>query len=136
MKIDTQKTILQETEQPSLLEELIPDTQKSGILTELRELIDETEKDKEELKLNQIVHDSKLLLGIITEQAQKKRIWQIVAVCLMIFFVVTSFVGYRFYMERENQIEKLSQANASVKKVSTNLSHTNQEIETLEKQSS
>ncbi len=134
MKIDIQKTVLQESEQTSLLEELIPDMQKLGTITKLQEFVDEIEKDEEEQELDQVVHNNELLLGIITEQAQKKRIWQIVTACLMIFVVAISFIGYGFYIELGNQIEKVSQANANVKEVSANLSQASQEVKTLENQ--
>ena len=93
------------------------------------------EKDEEQdLDLGQIVHNSDILLGIITEQVRSKRIWQIAVACLMIFVVIISFICLGLYMERKNRIEKFSQTQANIQKASNDFAQISQKAETLETQ--
>ncbi len=132
MKTDTNEIALQKTEQVLHLEELILGLQRPEIIAELQELVDDTEKGEEELDMNQIVQDGEILLGIITEQVKAKRIWQIVTACFMIFVVITSFICFGLYMDRENQIEKLGLAKATIQKVSNDFAQADQKVKTLE----
>jgi peptidoglycan hydrolase CwlO-like protein len=68
------------------------------------------------LDMGRIVQNSDVLLGIITQQVRSKRIWQIAATCLMIFAVIISFICLGLYMERENHIERVNQAEVTIQK--------------------
>lgn len=132
MKTDTNEIALQKTEQVLHLEELILGLQRPEIIAELQELVDDTEKGDEELDIDQIVQDGEILLGIITEQVRAKRIWQIVTACFMIFVVITSFICFGLYLDRENQIEKLGIAEANIQKTSNDFAQADQKVKTLE----
>ncbi len=126
MKTDTDKMVLEEEQQILSVEESAFDLLMSEITAE---------KDEEQdLDLGQIVHNSDILLGIITEQVRSKRIWQIAVACLMIFVVTISFICLGLYMERENHIERFSQAQANVQKASNDFAQTSQKAKALEKQ--
>lgn len=125
MKTDTNKMVLEEEQQILSVEESAFDLPMSEITTE---------KDEEDLDLGQIVQNNDILLGIITEQGRSKRIWQIATACLMIFVVIISFICLGLYMERENHIERFSQAQANIQKASSDFAQISQKAKTLEKQ--
>ena len=125
IKTDTTKMVLDEEQQ-------VLSVEKSAFDLLMPEIT--TEKDQEELDLGQIVQNSDILLGIINEQVSSKRIWQIVTACLMIFIVIISFICFGLYMERQNHIERFSQAQASIQKASNDFAQISQKTKTLEKQ--
>jgi len=125
IKTDTDKMVLEEEQQILSVEESAFDLPMPEITTE---------KDQEALELGQVTQNSDILLGIITEQVRSKRIWQIATVCLTIFAVIISFICLGLYMERENHIERFSQAQANVQKASNDFAQTSQKAKTLEKQ--
>jgi peptidoglycan hydrolase CwlO-like protein len=134
MRTDIDKIILEEGERASHLEERLLELVKPEIAAELQELAGDTEKDEESVELDQIVRNSKVLLDIITEQARARLIWQIVAGCFLIFAVMTSFVCFGFYMNRENQMEKLGRAEANIQRISNDFTQADQKTKTLESQ--
>ena len=125
MKTDTNKMVLEEEQRILSLEELAFDLPMPEITTE---------NDQEDLDPGQIVQNNDVLLEIITEQVRSKRIWQIATACLMIFVVIISFICLGLYMDHENQIEKLSQAEVNIQRVSNDFTQANQKVKTLENQ--
>lgn len=123
MKTDTNKIVLEEEQQILSVEESAFDWPMSEITTE---------KGQEDL--GKIVQNSDILLGIITEQVKSKRIWQIATVCLAIFVAIISFTCLGLYVERENHIERFSQAQANIQKATNDFTQTSQKTKTLEKQ--
>jgi len=125
METDTNKMVLEEDQQILSLEESI----LGSLMPEIT-----AQEDEQELDLGQIVQNNDVLLGIITEQVRSKRIWQIATACLMLFVVIISFICLGLYMERENHIERFSQAQANIQKASNNFAQISQKAKTLEKQ--
>lgn len=125
MKTDTDKMVLEEEQRILSLEELAFDLPIPEVTTE---------EDQEDMSLEQIVQNSDILLGVITEQVRAKRIWQIATACLMIFVVIISFICLGLYMERQNHIERFSQAQANIQKASNDFAQISQNAKTLEKQ--
>ena len=125
IKTDTDKMVLEEEQRILSLEELAFDLPIPEVTTE---------KDQEDMDLEQIVQNSDILLGVITEQVKSRRIWQIATACLMIFVVIISFICLGLYIERENHIERFSQAQANIQKASNDFAQISQKAKTLEKQ--
>ncbi|MHC4068834.1 MAG: zinc ribbon domain-containing protein [Planctomycetota bacterium] len=131
IKVDNDKTVLHKSQQDRNLEKPKLYKRICDATAEYRKIADRT---KEELELKQIVQGNEILVSVLTEQAKYKRIWQIVAACLMIFVVIISFICLGLYMERENHIERFSQAQANIQKASNNFAQISQKAKTFEKQ--
>lgn len=135
IKTDTDKIDLREIDQDLRLEESILGIQRPKMIAELQEFVGEAEKDEETLDLDQIIHNSDILLGIINEQVNSKRIWQIVTACSTIFVVIISFICLGLYMKHQNHIERLGQVQASVQKADSlekQLVKSNKELENIQ----
>ena len=124
MKIDVKKMLSEEDQQILSVEESAFDLPIPDVAAD----------DDQDLDLGQIVQDSDILLGIITDQANSKRIWQIITVCLTIFVVIICFACLGLYMQRENYIERFSQAQADNQKSSDDFMQISQKAKTLEKE--
>ena len=133
MKTATKKTVLQELGYDSHLEESFFDQPKPETIAELQENGD-NEIGEESLNLGQIIQNSDLLLGIITDQVKCKHIWQIVAACFMMFIIIISFICFGLYMDHKNHLEKLSQSEVNIQRVSNDFTKADQKLQILENQ--
>jgi len=118
MKKDANKTVLQELQQVLSLEESILDSLTTpDVAAEVAEFIEDPEKYEKKPEVNRIARNNNLLLGIITDQARVKFVWQCITGCLVIFVITASFICFSLYKSRENLVEKLGVIKTLEKKL-------------------
>jgi len=96
------------------------------------ETIDEPTKTKDKPESTGITQTAVYHLGILTEQAEAKRTWQITALLSFAFFLIALFGSFWFYFERNLQLERLEQARASIQMAYSNSGEAAQQMETLQ----
>jgi DNA repair exonuclease SbcCD ATPase subunit len=117
MKKYTNNTVLDELKQVLSLEESILGTLTPEIAAESSEVAESAEKDEKKLYSNQKIAHNDILLGIITDQARTKLVWQGVAACLVLFAVIVSIICFGLYISRGNLAEKVAEIKPLEKKL-------------------
>lgn len=132
MNTDYSEKLLLEEEQALRIEGSMVGLRESFDVIEAGERVDEIATENEIGALEEVLEDSELLLGVISEQAAGKRTWQIGNACLTLVLIAASIVCYNLYVRSERQIVKLGQAEANVQTAGIALVQADGKVKTLE----
>jgi len=132
MNTDYSEKLLLEEEQALRIEESMVGSWDKSDIFEMPNAVDDIATENEVGELEEVLEDSELLLGVISEQVTGKRTWQIGCACLTLVLMAASIVCYNLYVGGERQIVKLGQAEANVQTAGSMLIRAEGKVKTLE----